>query len=133
MNRRQVLAAILAVPAFAALAGPAWSGSRLPFDAAAFAEAQAIGAPILIDIAADWCPTCRAQKPIIDSLLAAPGNETLLVFEVDFDRQADVVRAFDARSQSTLIAYRGKVETGRSIGDTRPNSIAALIQSAVAP
>ena len=37
------------------------------------------------------------------------------------------MKAFGARMQSTLIAYKGATETGRSVGDTNPASIAALL------
>lgn len=41
----------------------------------------------------------------------------------------DVVRMLAAWMQSTLIAYRGASETSRSVGDTDPASIGALIAS----
>jgi hypothetical protein len=46
---------------------------------------------------------------------------------VDFDSQKDAVKAFGARMQSTLITFKGSLETGRSVGDTNPGSIAALL------
>ena len=42
---------------------------------------------------------------------------------------ARLVRAFGARSQSTLIAFRGRRENARSVGDTDVESIARLLQS----
>lgn len=99
------------------------------FDAASFEAAQSAGRPIVVDITAAWCPTCAAQKPIIDSLAKDPAYEALVVFHVDFDDQQDVVRSLGAQMQSTLIAYMGKTETGRSVGDTNPASIATLFQS----
>src|SRR4051794_18915025 len=46
----------------------AWAGTAVPFSAAAFKAAQAAGNPILVEIHADWCPTCKAQVPILDKL-----------------------------------------------------------------
>jgi hypothetical protein len=46
---------------------------------------------------------------------------------VDFDSQKDAVKYFGARMQSTLIAFKGEKETGRSVGDTNRSSIAALL------
>lgn len=102
-----------------------------PFETAAFEAAQKGGRPIVVDIAASWCPTCKAQKPIIHSLAADPAYSEMIVFEVDFDSQKDVVRSLNARMQSTLIAYDGGTETGRSVGDTKPESIGALFASAL--
>lgn len=105
------------------------AAERKTFDVDSFAAAQQRGARILVDITATWCPTCKAQKPIIDSLVTRPENNDLVIFSVDFDSQKPVVRQFGAQSQSTLIAFRGKTETARSVGDTDPNSIATLVRS----
>lgn len=103
-----------------------------PFDVNGFVAAQESERPILVDIAASWCPTCKAQKPIIESLAARPEYSELLILHVDFDTQKEIVRGFGARSQSTLIAFRGQNETARSVGDTNPDSIEALMRSAIA-
>lgn len=101
------------------------------YDPASFKAAQVAGNPIMIDIAASWCPTCAAQKPIIQSLINDPAYNKMVLFQVDFDSQKDVVRKFGAQMQSTLIAYNGTKETGRSVGDTKPDSIKALFSSAL--
>ena len=109
--------------------GSANAAERKVFDATSFAAAEASGARILVDISATWCPTCKAQKSIIDSLADLPANKDLVIFAVDFDSQKSVVRDFGAQMQSTLIAFKGSAETGRSVGDTDPDSIAALVGS----
>jgi hypothetical protein len=58
-------------------------------------------------------------------------SSRLGAFKVDFDTQKDDVRGLKAQSQSTLIAYKGETETDRSVGDTNPASIAALVESAL--
>ena len=75
---------------------------------------------------APWCPTCQAQRPIVQSLVAGPSNTDLIVFEVDFDTEKDVLRGFDVRQQSTLVAFRGTEERARAVGITDPATIAAL-------
>ena len=121
--RRTILAGIgLAVlPRLAA-------AHALPFSAQAFEAAQAADRPILVDVTASWCPTCRTQKPILARLLADPRFAEMAAFEVDYDRQKDVVRRFEARMQSTLIVFRGRDELGRSVGDTNPASIMSLLE-----
>lgn len=105
------------------------AGELKPFEAKAFEMAWQAGAPIVVDISASWCPTCAAQKPIIERLSSAPEFSAVTVFEVDFDRQKEVVRALGAQNQSTLIAFEGQTETARSVGDTDPASIEALFRS----
>jgi thioredoxin 1 len=108
---------------------PAVAAEWKPFTQAALAEALKEGKPILVHIFAAWCPVCRAQKPIIEEFAAEPQYKNLIVFDVDFDTQKDDVRALGARAQSTLIAYKGGKEVGRSVGDTNANSIAEMLQS----
>ena len=92
-----------------------------------FAAAQKAGKPILVAIHASWCPTCKAQKPILSELMAEPKFKDVIYFVVDFDTQKDAVKFFGARVQSTLIAFKGAMETDRSVGDTGRSSIAALL------
>lgn len=101
------------------------------FDRAAFAAAQAAERPILIVVEASWCPTCVAQKPILSSLLSQQKFSKMLAFSVDFDTRQDALQQFRARSQSTLIVFRGATEVGRSVGDTRSSSIEALLTKAI--
>ena len=110
-----------------AVAFTAHAADKLNYDAKSFAAAQAAGKPILVEIHATWCPTCKAQEPILSDLEKQDKFKNLTVFRVDFDSQKDAVKAFGARVQSTLITFKGSVETGRSVGDTNPSSIAALL------
>jgi thioredoxin 1 len=121
-----------ALPAFVLLCQlPASAAEWKPFSAHAFAAAQKDGKSILVDIFAPWCPTCRAQQPILDQLTAKPEFKDLVVFKIDYDSQQDDVRALKAQSQSTLIAFKGSNETNRSVGDTNAKSIETLLQSAM--
>lgn len=129
LSRRTVFAAALATITGATVAQAA---PAAPFDQATFAAAQKAGKPILVDIWASWCPTCAQQKPILDKLAADPAFKDLVILKVDFDAQKDVVRALNARSQSTLIVFRGEREQGRSVGDTNADSIRALLARATA-
>lgn len=102
-----------------------------PFTPAAFDAAKASGKSILLDVSAPWCPTCKAQHPILAGLEAEPKFKDLVVLNVDFDSQKDVLRSLGVRMQSTLIAFKGSRETARSTGDTRPGSIAHLLDAAL--
>ena len=124
-SRRSVLFATVA--AISALAASAFAAETKTFDPESFAAAQQAGKPILVAIHASWCPTCKAQKPILSELMAEPKFKDLVYFVVDFDSQKEAVKYFGARMQSTLITFKGATETGRSVGDTEPSSIAALL------
>jgi thioredoxin 1 len=126
IRRRILLSGLLAGTALAA-AAPALAATEAKFDAAAFAAAQQAGKPILVEVHAPWCPTCTKQKPILGKLGAEPANKDLVRFVVDFDSQKDVLATLDVRMQSTLIAFRGKQEMGRSVGVTDAAQIKALV------
>jgi thiol-disulfide isomerase/thioredoxin len=129
LSRRFLLtsAALLAATAAAAQsAGPA-----APFTQAGFEAAQAAGKAVIIEVTAPWCPTCKAQAPIINSLMARPEMKGVMLLKVDFDSQKDILRTLRVAQQSTLIAFKGKTETSRSIGDTTPAGIEKLFKSAI--
>jgi thiol-disulfide isomerase/thioredoxin len=124
MRRRPLL---LALPAVGLLAAPARAAERAPFTEAAFQAAQAAGRPILIEVTAPWCPTCRAQKPHVDAVAADPRMREAVLLSVDFDSQKDALRLLAVRTQSTLIAFRGTQERGRATGVTDGAAIRELL------
>jgi thioredoxin 1 len=131
MNGALIAGGLVGALAIAAPFAPAWASSAVPFSAEAFKAAQASGSPILVEIHADWCPTCKAQNPILDKLTANTKFKELKVFRVDFDAMKPVVRQFGAQMQSTLIIFKGTAEQGRSVGDTREASIEALLDKSL--
>ena len=129
-NRRSTFAVLaLAAVAFATPVLAAGNAPQ-PFTEAAFDAAEKAGKPILIDTYATWCDICARQKPIIDKLLGEAEFKNLVTFRVDFDTQKDVMRKFNARLQSTLIAFRGDKEVARSVGETQPEWIEDLMSKA---
>ena len=126
-TRRTLLALGLVATSAAALASAAFALEAPAFDKTAFEAAQKAGKPILVEISAPWCPTCKAQAPILGELQAQPRFKDLAVFTVDFDSQKDIVKAFGATMQSTLIVFKGAAEVGRSTGDTKKDSIDGLL------
>jgi thioredoxin 1 len=125
-NRTMIAAALGNIVLFS----PA-SATEVPYSSDAFKAAQAAGNPILIEIHAAWCPICKAQQPILDKLTADPRFKDLKIFRVDFDSMKGVVKQFGAQTQSTLIVFKGAVEQGRSVGDTKEASIAALLDKSL--
>ena len=130
MRRRMLSTTTVLVLALTAAAGTAFAATEAPFTQQAFGQAQEAGKPILVHVWASWCPTCKAQAPTLSAIEADPANKDLIVYTVNFDDQKDVVKAFGVRMQSTLIAFHGTTEKGRSTGDTNPDSIKALAAKA---
>ncbi len=130
MNRRQLLATF-AVIATLPTASLGLAAEAKPFDQPAFDAAQAAGKPILVHVSAPWCPTCKAQAPILSKLRDEPRYKDLVSFSIDFDSQKELLRKLNVQQQSTLIVFKGKSEMGRSTGDTSAASIEGLVAKAI--
>ncbi|MFG1379559.1 thioredoxin family protein [Xanthobacter autotrophicus] len=131
-TRRATLAFSLGAALVAGVSAMAFAApTHATFTPAAFQAAQHAGKPILVEIHASWCPVCAAQAPILSELLSQPRFKDMVVFRVDFDSQKDAVKSFNARSQSTLITFKGTTEAGRSVGDTHKGSIETLLSQAI--
>jgi thioredoxin 1 len=102
-----------------------------PFSTAALKAAQAAGEPVLVDAYASWCPTCRKQAPTIDAMAKDPAFAKLVILRLDYDNQTAEKSALGITTQSTLIAYHGDKEVGRTVGITDPEQIKSLAQSAL--
>lgn len=128
IDRRTVLAALALT---ATLGSAALAMDKKPFDAGAFAAAQKAGKSILLEVHAPWCPTCKAQAPILSKLSNESKFKNMVRFNIDFDSQKDLLRKLNVRTQSTLIVFKGEKEVGRSTGDTNAASIEALLAKAI--
>ncbi len=125
MKRFAAVAAVLTL--WAALASAA---QPKPFTQQDFDQLAHDGKPIVVDVSATWCPTCKAQKPIVENLSRQPAYKDVAILAVDFDADKPILKQFKVSMQSTLIAFRGGKEMGRSVGDTTPAGIESLFKQA---
>jgi thioredoxin 1 len=101
-----------------------------PYSPEVLAKAQAAGEPVALHFHADWCPTCRAQDKVLESLKAEPNLE-VLVLKVDFDKETALKKQLKVRAQSTFIVYRGATEKTRQTGETSADGIRAILRAAL--
>lgn len=101
------------------------------FTAAALGEAQKAGKPILVEVSAPWCPTCKAQKAVLSELEQQDRFKGFTRLSVDFDSQKADLKTLGASMQSTLIVYKGDKEVGRVVGETGKGAIEALLAKAL--
>ncbi len=130
MISRRHLISIATAGLIALAASPSWSAATR-FTADGFAQAKKAGGPILIEVSAPWCPTCRAQKAVFSELEKQDRFKSFVKLEVDFDSQKDALKALGATMQSTLIVFKGDKEVGRLVGETKREAIEALFAKAL--
>ena len=97
-----------------------------------FASLQDAGAVVLIDVFAEWCPTCAQQQEILAAYQEENPDAELHILTVDFDDRKDLVRRFQAPRQSTFILYRGEERIWFSVAETRRDEIFARLDAALA-
>jgi thioredoxin 1 len=129
ISRRGALGIALGFGALIALPALALTGTK--FTPAGLADAQKAGKAVLVEVGAPWCPTCKAQAPILGKLLGTDKFKSFVKLDIDFDSQKADLKTLGVQQQSTLIVYKGDKEVGRSTGDTNPASIEALMAKAL--
>jgi thioredoxin 1 len=101
-----------------------------PYSAEALADAQKADKPVALHFHAAWCPTCKAQGKVLQSLKAEPGLD-LTVLVADYDTEKALKQRFNIRSQATFVALHGQQERGRVVGDATPEGIRTVLKSAL--
>jgi len=123
---RHVLAMLALLLSF----GSAQALNIQPYSPAALQAAQQAGQPVALHFHADWCPTCRAQEKVFQSL-KGDASLPLTLLVVNYDKERELKRALKVRAQSTLIVYRGSQETRRSGGETEAAVLRDALKSAL--
>jgi thioredoxin 1 len=123
--------ALILFAAFA-LVSQAMALDKEPFSEARFAQLQSEGKVVLVDVYADWCPTCKKQQAALQAYRDANPDKVFHILEVDFDNDKAQVSALRAPRQSTLLLFKGGKQFWFSVAETRPEVIAAELNKAFA-
>lgn len=120
----------LLTSAFLLMTAPAFA-AEAPYSAAALDRLLASGQAVAVDFHADWCPTCRAQAPIVKDLLSTPEFKNITVLIANYDTELALRKSLNVTKQSTLVVFRHGKEVARSTGDTTREGLAALLRQAL--
>lgn len=113
-----ILAGIIALAVTGLATAHAAGGGFATYSARSFEAAQAAGKTIVVDVHADWCPTCKAQAPILSEIAKDSRAKGVVFVQVDFDKDKAFLRAHRIPRQSTILVFKGDREVGRSIAET---------------
>lgn len=129
--RATMMMAMVALSLFLS-AGAVVAQQKEAFTEARFAALQEQGALVLLDVFADWCPTCALQQKVLADYMDKHPEVPLHVLTIDFDEQKQYVQRFRAPRQSTLILYRGTERRWFGVAETRPSVVFAELNKAAA-
>ena len=101
------------------------------YNEAEFMMAQKKGKTIVVDVYADWCPTCRAQAPILEELRQERHGGDVLFVKVNFDEEKAFLRAHRIPRQSTVLVFKGMDEVARSVAETNRTRLRSVVQGAL--
>ena len=105
--------------------------AEIPFNQAQFDATRAAGKPVAVVFHADWCPTCRAQAPVLKELAQSPELRPVTLYVADFDTERALKKSLGVTAQSTIVVFKNGQEIARSTGDTQQESLAALLRHAI--
>ena len=128
MTLRSVLRVFLALALGIAL--PSLAKAPEPFLNASLEEAQKNNRYVLIHFYADWCPSCQAQKKILNKVMVTDDDLRKVTFlVVPYDEDLSTRKFFAVDRQSTLIVLKGKRELAREAGTTDKIKLLAFLKT----
>lgn len=93
-----------------------------------FEKAQSNGEKILLHFHADWCPTCKKQEKVLKELDSSGDLKSIKLLVANYDSEKDLKKTLNVNSQSTLVAFIGTKEVGRSSGVTDAKKLKEFVQ-----
>ena len=123
------LALVLMAPLGLATVSAAESWQR--YTAGGLDTALARKDTLVVNVHADWCPTCRAQAPILDELRQDKRLKNVRFVRVDWDKDKDFVRRYRIPRQSTIVVFKNGKESARSIAETDRKRLRSFVFGAV--
>lgn len=105
--------------------------AEVPFNQTRFDAARESGKPVAVVFHADWCPTCRAQAPVLKQLAESPELMSMTVFVANYDTEKALKHSLGVTKQSTIVVFKDGKESARSTGDTQAASLSALLHHAI--
>ena len=102
---------------------PGWE----EYDATRFEARNASGEPMLLEIYASWCPTCKAQHKAFEQLVETGNQPPIRAIRVDFDRDTDFRQSLGINYTGALLIFEDGREIARQGGITGPEALTRFL------
>jgi thioredoxin 1 len=87
--------------------------------------------PVLVDFTAEWCPPCRALKPLLESLAEEYAGK-IKVGELDVDSNQGAVGSYQVQSMPTLLLFKGGKVLSANVGFRPKSELQKMFEAALA-
>ncbi len=81
-----------------------------------FVETQKKDKNILLQYHASWCPICKRQRNVLETLTKDPAFSKVEFVAANYDTDKELRVQYAVKRQSTLILFQGEKELKRSQG-----------------
>jgi thiol-disulfide isomerase/thioredoxin len=103
----------------------------MPFDPVHYEAMRDSGMPFAVVFHADWCPTCRAQAPVLIKLTQSPEFMGVTLLVASFGTEKVLERSLEISKQSTIVLFKDGKEAARSTGDTQYDNLRKILSRAI--
>ncbi len=117
----------LVVASIVGFSDDAWARTPVPYEEAKVQEAMAGGKPVLVEVFADWCPSCKKTHVALEKALDAVPE--LEAFGIDFDKDESLLKRYAVEEQGTMLLVKEGKEIARLAGETNADKIIEWIKT----
>lgn len=105
----------------------AFARTLVPYEEAKVQEAMTEGKAIVVEVYADWCPSCKKGHVALEKALDETPN--IAAFQIDFDKDEELLKKYGVEEQGTLLIVKEGKEVARLAGEHRVDAIVEWIKS----
>jgi thiol-disulfide isomerase/thioredoxin len=105
----------------------AFARTLVPYEEAKVQEAMTEEKAIVVEVYADWCPSCKKGHVALEKALDETPN--IAAFQIDFDKDEELLKKYGVEEQGTVLIVKEGKEVARLAGEHRVDAIVEWIKS----
>lgn len=105
----------------------AFARTLVPYEETKVQEAMTGGKPVLVEVYADWCPSCKKGHVALEKAL--DGVADIAAFQIDFDKDEELLKKYGVEEQGTVLIVKEGKEVARLASEHRVEAIVEWIKA----